>query len=52
MTKSEAVAVYTECAERMEKEDGNLSSVEYNILVLAMQTAGAILENRVKLVKE
>ena len=50
MTKSEAIQVYTTCAERIEKEDGSLSSVEYNILMLAMQTAGAILENRVKLV--
>ena len=50
MTKSDAIQVYTACAKKLEEQDGNLSSVEYNILILAMQTAGAILENRVKLV--
>ena len=52
MTKSEAIQVYTHAAAMLDQEDGNLSTVEYNTLTLAMHAAGALLENRVKLVQE
>ena len=51
MTKSDAIQVYTYAAEKLEKEDGNLSTTEYNTLTLAMLAAGAILENKMKLVE-
>lgn len=51
MTKSEAIQVYTTCAEQLEKEWGNLSTVEYNTLTLAMYAASSILENKIRLVR-
>ena len=51
MTKSEAIQVYTAAAEKLIEQDGNLSSLEYNTLTLAMSAAAAILENRFQMVK-
>jgi hypothetical protein len=47
MTKREAIAVYTAAAEKLWGYDGNLSSLEYNTLTLAMYAAGAILQNKI-----
>lgn len=50
MTKSDAIQVYTYAAKKLDQSGHNLSKVECDILTLAMLAAGAILENKVKLV--
>ncbi len=47
MTKSDAIQVYCNATEKLEREDGNLSSLEYNTLLFAIRAAKDILENTI-----